>query len=346
MPTRFSASPASTRWKSPSSALSIWGLRTWPAPAEGRLRQYRGRDGSDPRVLAAEAAPAAAAPRSYVPLLRETTRMFQPPLFAELLAPYHESAGLANHGRKFRLRSRHCLGLAAEGGKRLRPFVTMAAYAVARHGMAVLDCGRQIDARIPLPICGWPWRSRPCTRLRWSTTTSKTTTIPLRPPDRSPPPRRGAGGQHGRLPDWSGLSADRRRNELAGRGCMRDILNQLSHAHLELCRGQGAELHWENRPAESLRPADVMKVYALKTAPAFEVALYAGSVPPVERWTWTFSAAMRPSRRRLSNQQRLGRLARRRSQQAEPRSGRFGRPADHAAGVRQRPNAAGSRWLR
>ena len=61
-----------------------------------------------------------------------------------------------------------------------------------------------------------------------------------------------------------------------GAECIGDILDRLSQAHLELCRGQGAELAWQNRPQELPRPMDVLTVYALKTAPAFEVALYAG----------------------------------------------------------------------
>ena len=61
-----------------------------------------------------------------------------------------------------------------------------------------------------------------------------------------------------------------------GADCIADILDRLSHAHLELCRGQGAELLWQNRPADMHRPMDVLSVYALKTTPAFEVALYAG----------------------------------------------------------------------
>ena len=39
-----------------------------------------------------------------------------------------------------------------EGGKRLRPFVTLAAYAVARHGAAVLDCGDRTGEMIPPPV--------------------------------------------------------------------------------------------------------------------------------------------------------------------------------------------------
>jgi geranylgeranyl pyrophosphate synthase len=60
-----------------------------------------------------------------------------------------------------------------------------------------------------------------------------------------------------------------------GARCVADILDLLSRAHLKLCRGQGAEFAWE-RTARQMRPVDALAVYAAKTAPAFEVALYAG----------------------------------------------------------------------
>ena len=55
-----------------------------------------------------------------------------------------------------------------------------------------------------------------------------------------------------------------------------DILAGLSRAHTRLCEGQGAELAWREAPARQLTPLDALKVYALKTAPAFDAALYAG----------------------------------------------------------------------
>jgi geranylgeranyl pyrophosphate synthase len=61
-----------------------------------------------------------------------------------------------------------------------------------------------------------------------------------------------------------------------GADCIADILARLSQAHLELCRGQGAELAWRAGPRQPQQPMDVLTVYALKTAPAFEVAIYAG----------------------------------------------------------------------
>ncbi|MBI1915847.1 MAG: polyprenyl synthetase family protein [Planctomycetes bacterium] len=67
----------------------------------------------------------------------------------------------------------------------------------------------------------------------------------------------------------------RDRKELGG-DCTADILNRMSEAHLKLAEGQGAELLWRDAADKSLTPLDALKIYALKTAPAFEAALYAG----------------------------------------------------------------------
>src|SRR5207237_3881243 len=40
--------------------------------------------------------------------------------------------------------------------------------------------------------------------------------------------------------------------------------------------GQGAELLWRDAKDKALTALDALKIYALKTAPAFEAALYAG----------------------------------------------------------------------
>lgn len=55
-----------------------------------------------------------------------------------------------------------------------------------------------------------------------------------------------------------------------------DIADRLAMAHLKLCEGQGAELRWNGRNVASLKALEAMKIYSLKTAPAFEAALYAG----------------------------------------------------------------------
>jgi geranylgeranyl pyrophosphate synthase len=55
-----------------------------------------------------------------------------------------------------------------------------------------------------------------------------------------------------------------------------DILDRLADAHLKLTEGQGAELLWRDSPGKQISPLDALKIYALKTAPAFEAALFCG----------------------------------------------------------------------
>jgi geranylgeranyl pyrophosphate synthase len=55
-----------------------------------------------------------------------------------------------------------------------------------------------------------------------------------------------------------------------------DILNKLAEAHTKLSEGQGAELVWRDSRDKRVSSGDALKIYALKTAPAFEAALYCG----------------------------------------------------------------------
>jgi geranylgeranyl pyrophosphate synthase len=56
-----------------------------------------------------------------------------------------------------------------------------------------------------------------------------------------------------------------------------DILDTLADAHLRLSEGQGAELLWRDARDKRLAPLDALKIYALKTSPAFEAALVTGA---------------------------------------------------------------------
>lgn len=55
-----------------------------------------------------------------------------------------------------------------------------------------------------------------------------------------------------------------------------DILDRLADAHMKLSEGQGAELLWRDSLHKQLAPLDALKIYALKTSPAFEAALFTG----------------------------------------------------------------------
>ncbi|MBA2116320.1 polyprenyl synthetase family protein [Bremerella alba] len=54
------------------------------------------------------------------------------------------------------------------------------------------------------------------------------------------------------------------------------IVDQLAEAHMRLSEGQGAELMWRDSASKVLTPIDALKIYALKTSPAFEAALHCG----------------------------------------------------------------------
>jgi geranylgeranyl pyrophosphate synthase len=68
-----------------------------------------------------------------------------------------------------------------------------------------------------------------------------------------------------------------RDSKTLGADVVADILDRLADAHLRLAEGQGAELVWRDSREKRLVPLDALKIYALKTAPAFEAALYSGA---------------------------------------------------------------------
>ncbi|GAB5445030.1 MAG: polyprenyl synthetase family protein [Fuerstiella sp.] len=55
-----------------------------------------------------------------------------------------------------------------------------------------------------------------------------------------------------------------------------DVADRMSTAHIRLCDGQGAEMSFQKSPDWNITPLDALQIYSLKTSPAFEAALYAG----------------------------------------------------------------------
>jgi geranylgeranyl pyrophosphate synthase len=236
-------------------------------------------------LLAAEPAPLAtsaltAPRRSYLGLLRETGQMFRWPTFTELLAPYVEGVEPAGHLENGRVSVQDiALHWLQEGGKRLRPFVTLAAYAVAKHGAGVLEHvspGNGLADHLPLSI----------RRVALAIEALHKASLVHDDIEDNDDYRYGRPTLHRvygvaqtiNIGDFLiGLGYRLIAGERGSLGieCVGDILDRLSHAHLELCRGQGAELQGQDR-RPPYRAADVMKAAAQKTAPAFEVALYAG----------------------------------------------------------------------
>jgi geranylgeranyl pyrophosphate synthase len=55
------------------------------------------------------------------------------------------------------------------------------------------------------------------------------------------------------------------------------LLRAAAQGHRSLCLGQGSELAWMRSP-RSLPVAEVLDIFRMKTAPAFEVALSLGAI--------------------------------------------------------------------
>jgi geranylgeranyl pyrophosphate synthase len=163
------------------------------------------------------------------------------------------------------------------GGKHLRPFITLAAYDALTGGHASAPDGDEHAAGLPTAVKRValaievfhkaslihddiedddPYRyGRPTLHRKYGTPTAINVGDYLI-------------GLGYRL-----VAAER---DALGAEVVADILVRLGEAHTRLCEGQGAELAWRDARQKRLSPLDALKIYALKTAPAFEVALYAG----------------------------------------------------------------------
>jgi len=227
--------------------------------------------------------PAQFATRSYLHLMRAASAMFEPRELARLCPP--DCAGVAPAPADDAQSLPDDPTAAAEavayrflvaGGKHSRPFITLAAYDAMTGGLgtqpdAVRHLSRLPDAvrRVALAIEVFhkaslihddiedddPFRyGRPAVHVAHGTPTALN-----------------AGDYLVGL----GYRLVANQHPALGAQTVAEILAELAHAHTRLCEGQGAELAWRAR-RRPLAPLDVLKIYALKTAPAFEAALYAG----------------------------------------------------------------------
>jgi geranylgeranyl diphosphate synthase type II len=209
--------------------------------------------------------------RGYVPLLRETAAIFTPEALTALLG-----VGMTARDPSEPLEATDALALdwLRTGGKRLRPFVTTAAYAVAQHGAAALEPDAPVARLLPPAV----------RRIAVAIEALHKASLAHDDIEDDEAERYGAPTLHRAHGEAMAINIG---DYLVGLGyrliageakalgaeCVADILQMLSTAHLDLCRGQGAEL-LQRRGMP--KPVDVLSIYALKTAPAFEVALYAG----------------------------------------------------------------------
>lgn len=221
--------------------------------------------------------------RSYVPIMRAANRLFTRD-FDRLLPRYRSTPAD---------RARSPLGLTedvsydwlANGGKRFRPFITLAAYDAITGGQltrsgAVGESGSNHDA-------GLPAVSDAVARVAMAIEAFHKASLvhdDIQDDDLFRYGRETLHRSHGLGPAINigdyliGLGyrlVNSCRGDL-GTDVACDILDSMAEAHIKLCDGQGAEMAWQNTPDWDFTPVDALTIYGLKTSPAFEAALFAG----------------------------------------------------------------------
>jgi len=216
--------------------------------------------------------------RSFLPLLRAAEELFEEESLSGILdGPLTGADG--NGGGAPGTGSTMALSVdwLRAGGKRFRPFIVLAGYAVIAHGADALDAN--VDAS--------KFIAPAARRLAVAIEALHKASLIHDDIEDDDAYRYGRETLHRSHGLGAALNAG---DYLVGLGyrllavagdefsaeCVTDVLAQVANAHLELCRGQGAELMLTGVPASRATAADIQRIYALKTAPAFEAALYAG----------------------------------------------------------------------
>jgi geranylgeranyl pyrophosphate synthase len=219
--------------------------------------------------------------KSYVHLMRAAGGLFESPEL-ERLAPRARAQGNANG--PLTQHEAIAYDFLATGGKRSRPLITLATYDALRGGKGTLsadglDLPDQVK-RTALAIEAFHKASlvhddiEDDDAFRYGAPTlHRTHGI-------------GTAINVGDYLVGLGYRLVSRERKALGAEVAADILDRLADAHLKLSEGQGAELLWRDAEDKGLTPLDALKIYALKTAPAFEAALYSGVrlAGPAERY--------------------------------------------------------------
>lgn len=214
------------------------------------------------------------ATRSYVPIMRASAAIFED-RFEDLLPSTKKGSATAPLNVTDAV-SRDWL---KNGGKRFRPFMTLAAYHAVAEGLDAIGAGSETPvfddsvSRIAMAIEAF----------------HKASLVhdDIQDDDLYRYGRETLHRSHGLGPAINigdyliGLGYRLVADSGADAGVIADVTGAMAQAHLRLCDGQGAEMAWTNDPksalaADGLEPIDALQIYALKTSPAFEAALLSG----------------------------------------------------------------------
>ena len=240
-------------------------------------------------LIGLKTAPPEKITKTYVHLMRASNQMFEE---AELnkLAPRQRSKGTSTD--PLTLHENISYEWLMQGGKRSRPFITLAAYDALKGGKATLSAeGLDLSDSV----------KRAALAIE---TFHKASLVhdDIEDDDTFRYGRETLHRQYGigaaiNVGDYLiglGYRLVSRERKTLGSDVAADILDKLADAHLKLSEGQGAELLWRDAKDKTITALEAMKIYALKTSPAFEAALYsgvrlAGPAEPYEKMITDFS---------------------------------------------------------
>ncbi len=209
--------------------------------------------------------------KTYMHLMRAANKLFEEPELSRLVPPPRAASPAADPLRRHEAIAYDFL---ARGGKRSRPFITLAAYDAlkgapgtrAEDGWELPDHVRRaaiaIEAFHKASLVHDDIEDDDAFRYGVETlhrTHGVGTAINV--------------GDYLIGVGYRSVSRDRK---AIGAEAAADVLDKLADAHIKLSEGQGAELLWRDAKEKALTTLDALKIYALKTSPAFEAALYTG----------------------------------------------------------------------
>jgi geranylgeranyl pyrophosphate synthase len=234
--------------------------------------------------------PAAVQTRTYLHLMRCAAQLFEPAELRRLVPPVRSGPGTGAAGRLAESDGRGIEALdpvacteaiaydfLTTGGKHSRPFITLAVYDALSGGRGTLADGARHVAGLPDAI----------KRIALAIEVFHKASLVHDDLEDDDSLRYGRPTLHRKYGLATAINVGDyliglgyrlvagQRDEL-GAQVVADVLAQFAQAHTKLCEGQGAELVWRDARDKRLTPLDALKVYALKTAPAFEAALLAG----------------------------------------------------------------------
>jgi geranylgeranyl diphosphate synthase type II len=243
--------------------------------------------------------------RSYIPIMRAANRLFTEEF--DRLLPRHRSGTPEKARSPLGLTEDVAYDWLANGGKRFRPFITLAAYDAATGGKLMGGERSEVGGQrsevgnheSPAIAIAGSDASRSTLNSQPSTLTDSIARVAMaieafhkaslvhddiQDDDLFRYGRDTLHRSHGMGPAINigdyliGLGyrlVNSCRSDL-GADVACDILDSMASAHIKLCDGQGAEMAWQNKPDWDFTPLDALTIYALKTSPAFEAALFAG----------------------------------------------------------------------